>query len=158
MKSFLFAFLLALAAAASHFALVAGLAFAGVGPFGRGMSLVTSGAMNSFDEAASRAWFQSAEQSMTIDRFVLWPAVFLLVALLCVRLLPQPRWWHFALIACAVLPLSVPVALESSVPPGQSPLSPWLHVIAEVCAYTVLVAVLVGLARRLLSPASSNAA
>ncbi|MFN7988658.1 MAG: hypothetical protein U0529_14375 [Thermoanaerobaculia bacterium] len=158
MKPPLRALLLAVAAAVLHFAVLAGLTFAGIGPFGRAMRLVTSGAMSTYDEAASQAWFKAAEESVTFDRFVLWPAVFLLVALVGARLLPRPRWWHFLLIASAVLPLSVPVALESSLLPASSHLSSWLRVVTSLLAYALLVGVLSTLARRLMPSSATTAA
>ena len=157
MKSFLRLLAVSVVAAAFHFLIGGTLMFAGIGPGGRALRLVTSGAMNSYNEAASRAWFQAAEEGVMYDRFVLWPTTFLLAAILSVRLVPKARWWHSVVIACAVLPLSLPSALEMGGLrlPGSSALSSWISsltdLLTEVLAYALLVALLSYMVRKLRS-------
>jgi hypothetical protein len=157
MKTFFRVLAVSVAAAAFNFLIGGILMFAGIGPHGRALRLVTSGAMNSYNEATSRAWFQAAEQSVMFDRFVLWPTTFLLASILIVRFVPKGRWWHSIVIACAVLPLSLPSAIEMGGLrlPGSSALSSWVSsltdLLTELLAYALLVAVFLYLVRKLQS-------
>jgi hypothetical protein len=135
---------LAFGASLLHAVILFGLTLAGVGPFGRGLQLVRSGAMDTHSEASSREWFRAAEQSVTLDRFVLWPVVFLVAVALGTRYVPVASWWHPLVIASAVLPLSLPVE-------GHS----WL---TQFLAYALLVVILWLLVRRLQSLRVATAA
>jgi hypothetical protein len=88
MKTFFRVLAVSVTAAAFNFLIGGILMFAGIRPHGRALRLVTSGAMNSYNEATSRAWFQAAEQSVMFERFVLWPTTFLLASILVVRFRP----------------------------------------------------------------------
>ncbi len=153
MKTFVQVLGLAVAAAAIHFFIIGVLMYAGIGPYGRSMRLVTSGAMSSYNEATSRAWFQAAEQSVMLDRYVLWPATFFVASILCVRFVPKARWWHSSVIACAVLPLSVPEAVELGGLhlPGSPAFPSWAGPLVELLAYSLLVGLLSYLARKAFS-------
>ena len=137
---------LALLAALLHFGALVTLMSAGVGPFGRGVRLLASGT-NTYNEATARTWFDTAEQFVLLDRFVLWPAVFLLASVFALRYIPGLKWRHSILIACAILPMSLPV--ERSQVPGSSLLSSWLALLAEVLAYALLVGFLSWVLRHL---------
>ena len=75
----------------------------GVGPWGRGFALLTSGAMNTYSAHASTAWFEAAAQAVAYDRFIVWPVALCVASFAYVRFVTPKAWWHGLVIAAAPL-------------------------------------------------------
>jgi hypothetical protein len=76
----------------------------GIGPWAAGMRLLTSGALDAYNERTSTAFFEAAAHAVAYDRFLVWPAVLCLASFLSVRFVRPSAWWHGLVVSLATLP------------------------------------------------------